>query len=358
MRRYGFPPVAALSAGIVAAASTAAAGMGDDYRLTGPYTHRDLAIYLIHRETMDNTPVPLTLEEAMARGSVEVVETGDVETLVIRNRGEREVFIQSGDIVKGGMQDRVLTVSMVVPPHSGEIPVDAFCVEQGRWSPRNGDTVTGFSASTARLPSRAGRIAAVERLRREIRPDAGGGRAPSAEPSLQSQVWESIRALQANLRQSLESDAADSRSPSSLQLSLESSALASALEDYEAALHGLARKHEDAVGYVFAIDGRVDSGDEFGSAGLFRKLWPRLLKAAATVAVAREDAPTSGHPTPAEIAAFIDEARTVDPLSKSMPGGMSLEMRQSETVSYTEVRHGNGHWVHRSFIAVDRASRK
>lgn len=358
MRRFGFPPVAALAASIVAAVSTTAAGMGDDYRLTGPYTHRDLAIYLIHREAMDDGPVPLTLEEAMARGSVEVVETGDVETLVIRNRGEREVFIQSGDIVKGGMQDRVLTVSMVVPPHSGEIPVDAFCVEQGRWSPRNGDTVTGFSASTARLPSRAGRIAAVERLRREIGPDASGGRVESAEMSLQSQVWDSIRALQANLSQSLESDIADARSPSSLQLSLESSALASALEDYERALHGLARDHEDAVGYVFAIDGRIDSGDEFGSAGLFRKLWPRLLKAAATVAIAREDAPASGRPTPVEVAVFIDEARAVEPLGKSMPGGTSLETRQTETVSYTEVRRGNGRWVHRSFIAVDRASRQ
>ena len=357
MRRYGFPPVAALAAGIVAAASTTAAAMGDDYHLTGPYTHRDLAIYLIHREAMVDAPVPLTLEEAMARGSVEVVETGDVETLVIRNRGEREVFIQSGDIVKGGMQDRVLTVSMVVPPHSGEIPVDAFCVEQGRWSPRDGETVTGFSASTARLPSSAGRIAAFERLRREIGPGDSGGRAQPAELSLQAQVWESIHALQANLRQSLKSDVRDARSPSSLQLSLESSALASALEDYEAALHGLAQEHEDAVGYVFAVDGRIDSGDEFGSAGLFRKLWPRLLKAAATVAVAREDAPARGRPTPAEIAVFIDEARAVDPLSRSMPGGTSLETRRTETVSYTEVRRGNGRWVHRSFIAVDRASR-
>ena len=121
-------------------------------------------------------------------------------------------------------------------------------------------------------------------------------------------------------------------------------------------MHGLAWEHDDAVGYVFAIDGSIDSGDEFGSAGLFRKLWPRLLRAAATLAVASEDAPASGHPTPAEVAVFIDGARAVDPLGKSMPGGLSLETRRTETVSYTEVRRGNGRWVHRSFIAVDRAS--
>ena len=33
------------------------------------------------------------------------------------------------------------------------------------------------------------------------------------------------------------------------------------------------QEHPDAVGYVFAVGGRIDGGDEFGSAGLFRKLW-------------------------------------------------------------------------------------
>ena len=55
------------------------------------------------------------LGEAMGEGLVKILETGDVEELVIRNLGDREVFIQAGDIVKGGKQDRVLTVSMIVP---------------------------------------------------------------------------------------------------------------------------------------------------------------------------------------------------------------------------------------------------
>lgn len=67
--------------------------MDKGYRLTGPYTHDSLAIYLIHRQGGEDGPVPLTLGEALGQGLVKVIETGDVEELVIRNLGGREVFI-------------------------------------------------------------------------------------------------------------------------------------------------------------------------------------------------------------------------------------------------------------------------
>ena len=178
MRRFVFPGTAIAAAGLaaLAAAATAPASAADNsYRLTGPYTHDALAIYLIHREAEDSGPVPLTLAEAMQQDVVKVLETGDVEELVVRNPGDREVFIQAGDIVKGGKQDRVLTVSMVVPPGSGDIPVGAFCVERGRWEGRGSEEEREFSASTARLPSKAGRVALYYRAQEApARPTAGG----------------------------------------------------------------------------------------------------------------------------------------------------------------------------------------
>ena len=159
MHRFGFLPAAILAAGALAAGPAAAAAAEDDYRLSGPYTHDNLAIYLIHRRNGNDGPVPLTLGEAMERGAVRVIETGDVEELVVRNPGDREVFIQAGDIVKGGKQDRVLTVSMIVPPNSGDIAIGAFCVEHDRWEGRGMEKMREFSASTARLPSKAGRLA-------------------------------------------------------------------------------------------------------------------------------------------------------------------------------------------------------
>ena len=358
MRRYKFPTFALLAAGVIAvglAAQAPAVLANGGYQLSGPYTHNNLAIYLIHREGGDNGPVPLTLGEAMEQGVVKVTETDNVQELVVRNLGGREVFIQSGDIVKGGKQDRVLVVSMILPPNSGDVPIGAFCVEHGRWAGRGQEKIISFSASTKRLPSQAIRRAIGERRRLEIESDTPGRSTPRRQlpedGSLQRRVWDSIDKVQMRLSASVGSDIADRGSPSSLQLSLENAALGSALEDYRAALGRLPFEHPDAVGYVFTINGKIYSGDEFGSAGLFRKLWSRQLNAAATEAISEHDMTTREQPTLTEVAAFIDGVRAAEPVDKFMPGHMSLEMRETSRALHTEIRRQNGRWVHRSFVA-------
>ena len=335
----------------------AVATAGKDYRLSGPYTQKNLSIYLIHREGRNAGPTPITLGEAMRQGLVKVIETGNVERLAIRNLGDREVFIQSGDIVKGGKQDRVLVASLIVPPNSGNLYIDAFCVEAGRWSRRGKERLREFSESAHRMPSRAGKIAMMKRMRRETAPEAGWsgvlerGRRRSRGPNLQGQVWDSIRSAQMSWSRAMGARVADERSRSSLQLSLENKRLASALVYYEKALSGLLDKHPYAVGYVFAVNGRINSGDEFGSVGLFRKLWLRQLKAAATEAIAEKNAQKRKQPTLAEIAAFIDAARAAKPALKAMPGGLNLETRKTSESFYMEIRRKNNRWVHRNFVA-------
>src|SRR5207302_248266 len=115
-------------------------------------------IYLIHGKSAAG-PVPLTLEEALAKRAVRVHETGNVNQLQIENLGDDEVFVQSGDIVKGGQQDRALTVSLVLPPRSGRIPIASFCVEQSRWSARGREDVRTFSTASTAVPSREVKIA-------------------------------------------------------------------------------------------------------------------------------------------------------------------------------------------------------
>src|SRR5207302_5644607 len=115
-------------------------------------------IYLIHGKSAAG-PVPLTLEEALAKRAVKVHETGNVNELQIENLGSDEVFVQSGDIVKGGQQDRVLTVSLLLPPKSGRIPIASFCVEQGRWMARGKEDVKTFATASAVVPSREAKIA-------------------------------------------------------------------------------------------------------------------------------------------------------------------------------------------------------
>ena len=66
------------------------------------------------------------------------------------------MFIQAGDIVKGGKQDRVLTVSLLLPAKSGRVPIASFCVEQGRWSARGKEDHAKFSSAKEAMPSRDG----------------------------------------------------------------------------------------------------------------------------------------------------------------------------------------------------------
>ncbi len=132
--------------------------LADEYRVSGPVVHENLAIYLVHGKSAPG-PVPFTLEEALAKGAVKVHETGNVNELQIENLGNGEVFVQSGDIVKGGQQDRVLTVSLLLPQKSGRIPIASFCVEQGRWSARGKEDVKTFATASASVPSREAKLA-------------------------------------------------------------------------------------------------------------------------------------------------------------------------------------------------------
>ena len=69
-----------------------------EYRVSGPLVSENLAVYFIHGKSSPG-PVPLTLQEALAKDAVRVYETGNVNELAVENRGEEPVFIQASDIV-------------------------------------------------------------------------------------------------------------------------------------------------------------------------------------------------------------------------------------------------------------------
>ena len=131
--------------------------------------------------------MPLTLDEALGKRAVKVHETGNVNELQIENLGTDEVFVQSGDIVKGGQQDRVLTVSLMLPPKSGRIPIASFCVEQGRWTARGKEDVKTFATASAVVPSREAKIAMKAPMpvaARRPTPTGGVQRRPMCAPAL------------------------------------------------------------------------------------------------------------------------------------------------------------------------------
>jgi hypothetical protein len=139
--------------------------------------------------------IPLTLQEALAKGSVQVTETGRVNELQIENTGAEEVFIQAGDIVKGGKQDRVLTVSFLLPSKSGRVPIASFCVEQGRWSARGKEDQSKFSSAHEAMPSRAALLAmaAPSEPPKQLSPPECGRRSQAAQTQRGNDVAEKQR---------------------------------------------------------------------------------------------------------------------------------------------------------------------
>jgi hypothetical protein len=79
-------------------------------QISGPFTHENLTIFLVHPPRGDNSGNRryLTLQQAMEQKKVVVVETKQVNELAVEDVSDEEVYLQNGDIVRGGQQDRVL----------------------------------------------------------------------------------------------------------------------------------------------------------------------------------------------------------------------------------------------------------
>ncbi|MFN2514812.1 MAG: ARPP-1 family domain-containing protein [Pyrinomonadaceae bacterium] len=56
-----------------------------DYRLSGPYTHKNLTIFLVHGKDLLAGKTFLTLQEALEQKKLVVYETKDVNELSIEN---------------------------------------------------------------------------------------------------------------------------------------------------------------------------------------------------------------------------------------------------------------------------------
>jgi len=325
-------------------AGAAAAAPGATARVSGPVIHGNLSVYFIHGSSQAG-PVPLTLGEALAKGVVQVRETSNVNSLEIENLGDDQVFVQAGDIVKGGKQDRTLMVSLLLPPKSGAIPIASFCVEHGRWSPRGVEDAGKFSASTASVPSREMKLAMQAPM-----PAKAGPHVASAAPmsERQQKVWDGVQATQHRLASGIGGDVRAPQSASSLQLALENEKLANTRKEYVDALSAAA-KDDDIVGYVFAINGTINSGDVYSSNALFKKMWPKLLAASAVEAIGHRGEKESAPPTSKDVLAFLAKADGGAPQTTPLNFGVARVTHESPAAYMFETVKDEA-WVHRNYV--------
>ena len=245
------------------------------YQLSGPYKHENLTLFLIHGKDQIKGKTFLSLQEALEKKKVIVHETQSVNNLAIENVSKDvEVFVQSGDIVKGGQQDRTIAFDLILPAKSGKVSITVYCVEQGRWQMRKGEDVRRFASSSANLPSKEGKIAVK------------GTTSAYQRGNSQSGVWQEVARKQAMLGKNLGGSVKSAASESSLQLSLEDKKLLKAVDTYTKKLTPLLEGKDDVIGFAFAINGQVNSADIYASHRLFKKLWPKLLNATVVEAIA------------------------------------------------------------------------
>jgi len=322
-------------------------------QISGPIVHDNLAVYLVHG-TPARGGVPLTLQEALANGSVKVNETGSVNALTVENTGVHEVFVQAGDIVKGGRQDRVLSVDLLLPPHSGQVSIAAFCVEQGRWSARGGEDGRQFSSAATAMPSHDAKLA----MRAYAGAAAASANAPLAPQayradtgSNQQEIWKSVHATQDRLARSVGAPVAAPASPSSLQLSLENEKLKQAQSAYIEKLGAAGETAADIVGYVVAVNGKISGGDVYASNALFRKMWRKQLDAAVTEAIGDKNEAGASPPAVPDVAAFLAAAPAGTKAERVLNADVKLITADGSASLYAETARADGSWVHRNFLA-------
>ncbi len=333
MKSYRFLGITALLFLILAVAGSSFA-QSPAFRISAPYSHKNLTIFLIHGKNESNRTNILTLQEALERRIFRVYETSEVNELEVENISkEFEVFIQSGDIVKGGKQDRVLAVSLIIPARSGRVLIEAYCVESGRWQKRGEEDSRQFSTSNDRIVSK------------ELKLAANAARS-------QQEVWAKVAEAQENLSRNVGGQVASSRSSSSLQLAIENRKVAATTAEYIRRLASIADGKNDVIGYAFAVNGRINSADIYISNGLFKKLWPRMLKAAAVEAVADLDgAAAAAPPKPDSVKSFISGADEGAGEKRAASGTASVTVRDKKDTAAFETRDEKSKAVvHRSYV--------
>jgi hypothetical protein len=142
-------------------------------------------------------------------------------------------------------------------------------------------------------------------------------------------------------------------SRSSLQLTLEHKDLHKAVAGYTKALAGLLKGKKDVIGYAVAINGKVGSADIYGSAGLFKKLWPKMLHATVVEAIAERNGKKSAPVTAEVLNAFLTEIATKPVVVTKVTKRIQLAQHESKNTVLFETRDlaHQKRIIHRCYLA-------
>jgi hypothetical protein len=217
----------------------------DRVQIAEPLSHQTLSVYPILLDGGDRLRGRwLTLDDAIARGSLVVREKQDasVPVISVENRSrDHHVFLMKGEIVAGGKQTRTLRGDAVIAPGQS-VELSVFCVEAHRWK---GDD--RFAA---------GKLLVPQSIQQELRRGAD-----------QQRIWAEI---------ARNNEALSVENPTgSLEKAMKDGGVQERLERVRKAI--VPRIPAGTMGFIFVDRGRALGVELFGNEDLARSLFPKLL---------------------------------------------------------------------------------
>ncbi len=144
--------------------------------------HKNVGKYMTIQQALDQKKVTITETVDTTHHSINTSMQGQinqqnlssgatVNTLYAENTSNDTVMIITGDVVRGGKQDRMLAQDVLLVPHSGKVDISVFCVEHGRWSPNNGGEglkAMSFSSNSNNASAKMRKIATVDKSQQGV----------------------------------------------------------------------------------------------------------------------------------------------------------------------------------------------
>jgi hypothetical protein len=307
---------------------------GTAYHIRGPYSHQDLTVFLLCSNRQDGTDF-LTLDEGLKEGLVTITEQEHerVGALWIENQSDRPLYLQEGERLIGGKQDRTIISSLVIPAKSGKTSVPTFCVEHSRWVEGNKGREFGFSVNPALAPKGVRGAAKVE------------GR--------QDRVWSCVAAQKVSAHKKLRCP----NTNSSVNEMLDAPQVQTISEEYATALgRALDRaENRDAVGMAIVFNGQIEEVNLYPNRALFRKLFPRLIRAYAVQAALLKDQTKRRQPvTVAAVAQFLEARDAKSQKKNTLDAHNAVQVNELGDSRFQCTTRYNGQSIHWQLMAKNR----
>jgi hypothetical protein len=224
-----------------------------------PVRYKNLTIFPLSLSRGRDGKQIVTFDHALKKDYIEIMEkeSGDVNTVILRNRSKYYVFILAGEIITGCKQDRMVSEDCLIPPNSGKIHLSVYCTEHGRWTAQT----KKFSAGGFAINPKMREVAKASKS--------------------QSEVWAHVEEKRSEV------GAAPSATSAYMDI-VEDDKVASEIKPYVDKFSNIPNvRGWRTVGVLAAVGDEIIVVDLFTNHKLLSELWDKLIKSYALDAVNR-----------------------------------------------------------------------